>query len=172
MLYDAFCVSTSNFLGQKIVQPINDNLNFALNMLENILGDSALFSIRSRATTSRPFTRVRNMEVEAEKRFQDKIEKLEGDLVKIQQDINDMQRKRQKGEREVLSSQQRELLLQFRKKEAEAKKELKAVRKQLRQDIDDLENRVMAINIALMPLLVIIGGVAMAIFKRGRNVRR
>ncbi|NLF93719.1 MAG: hypothetical protein GX564_07500 [Oligosphaeraceae bacterium] len=172
MLYDAFCVNTSNFLGQKIVQPINDNLNFALNLLENVLGDSALFSIRSRATTSRPFTRVRDMEAEAEKRFQDKIAKLEGDLMKVQQDINELQRKRQKGEREILSSEQRQLLQQFRKKEAEAKKELKEVRKQLRQDIDNLENRIMAINIALMPLLVIIGGITMAVYKHGRNVRQ
>ncbi len=172
MLYDAFCVNVSNFLGQKIVQPINDNLHFALNMLESILGDSALFNIRSRATTSRPFTRVRDMEAEAEKRFQDKIEKLEGELLKVQQDINELQRKREKGEREILSSEQRQLLQQFRKKEAEAKKELKAVRKQLRQDIDNLENRIMALNIALMPLLVIIGGIAMAVYKHGRNVRQ
>jgi ABC-type uncharacterized transport system involved in gliding motility auxiliary subunit len=172
MLYDAFCVNVSNFLGQKIVQPINDNLNFTLNLLENVLGDSALFSIRSRATTSRPFTRVRDMEAEAEKRFQDKIAKLEGELMQVQQDINELQRKRQKGERELLSSEQRQLLQQFRKKEAEAKKELKEVRKQLRQDIDDLENRIMAINIALMPLLVIIGGIVMAVYKHGRNVRQ
>jgi ABC-type uncharacterized transport system involved in gliding motility auxiliary subunit len=172
MLYDAFCVSTTSIFGQKIVQPINDNLNFALNMVENLLGDSALFAIRSRATTSRPFTRVRDLQADAEKRFQDKIARIEADLRKVQQDINDLQRKRQKGERELLSREQRELLKQFRKKEAEAKQELKTVRKQLRQDIDDLENNVMVLNIALMPVLVIIGGIVLAVVKRRRNVRQ
>ncbi len=172
MLYDAFCVSTSNVFGQKIVQPINDNLNFALNMVENLLGDSALFAIRSRATTSRPFTRVRDIQAAAEKRFQDKIVRIEADLQKVQQDITDLQRKRQKGERELLSREQRELLKQFRKKEAEAKQELKAVRKQLRQDIDSLENNVMVMNIALMPGLVVVGGIVLAMIKRRRNVRR
>ena len=172
MLYDAFCVSSTNLFGQKIVQPINDNLNFALNMVENLLGDSALFAIRSRATTSRPFTRVRDLQADAEKRFQDKIARIETDLQKVQQDINDLQRKRQKGERELLSREQRELLKQFRKKEAEAKQELKAVRKQLRQDIDSLENNVMVMNIALMPVLVVVGGIVLAVIKRRRNVRR
>lgn len=172
MLYDAFCVSATNLFGQKIVQPINDNLNFALNMVENLLGDNALFAIRSRATTSRPFTRVRDIQADAEKKFQDKIARIETDLQKVQQDITDLQRKRQKGERELLSREQRELLKQFRKKEAEAKQELKAVRKQLRQDIDNLETRVMMVNIALMPILVVIGGIVLAVIKRRRNVRK
>ncbi|MDY0177032.1 MAG: Gldg family protein [Lentisphaeria bacterium] len=172
MLYDAFSVSSTNIFGQTIVQPINDNLNFTLNMVENLLGDTALFQVRSRATGTRPFTRVRDLQAEAEKRFQDKIARIESDLQKVRQDINDLQRKRQPGERELLSREQRELLGKFRKKEAEAKQELKQVRKQLRQDIDSLENNVMLVNIALMPLLVIVGGIVYAVVKRRRNVRR
>ena len=102
---------------------------------------------------------------------QDKIARIEQSFKKAA-DINDLQRKRQKGERELLSREQRELLKQFRKKEAEAKQELKAVRKQLRQDIDNLENNVIILNIALMPTLVIVGGIVLAVIKRRRNVRR
>ena len=172
MLYDAFSVTSANIFGQTIVQPINDNLNFTLNMVENLLGDTALFQVRSRATATRPFTRVRNLQAAAEKRFQDKIARIESELQQVRQDINDLQRKRQPGERELLSREQRELLGKFRKKEAEAKQELKQVRKQLRQDIDDLENNIMLVNIALMPLLVIVGGIIFAVVKRRRNVRR
>ena len=60
----------------------------------------------------------------------------------------------------------------YLRKEAEAKQELKQLRKQLRQDIDSLENTIMAINIALMPALVVIGGIILAIIKRRRNVRQ
>lgn len=172
MIYDAFSVSTRNFFGQKIIQPINDNLNFALNMVENLLGDTALFAIRSRATAVRPFTKVQDIQTEAEQRFQDKIARLETDLQKVQQDINELQQRRQAGERELLSREQLNLLQQFRRKEAEAKQELKQLRKQLRQDIDSLENTIMAINIALMPALVVIGGIILAIIKRRRNVRQ
>ena len=83
-----------------------------------------------------------------------------------------MQRKRNPGEKELLSSEQREILAKFRRKEAEAKKDLKEVRKQLRQDIDSLENNIMLANIALMPALVIIGGITLAIIKRKRSARQ
>lgn len=172
MLYDPFCVRASNFLGQEIVQPLNDNINLALNMIDNLLGDSALFSIRSRQTAARPFVRVREMEADAEKRFQDKIAKLENDLRKVQMEIQGMQRNREQGERELLSAEQRELLKQYRRKESEAKQELKAVRKQLRRDIDSLQNRLMLANTALMPLLVIAGGLILAFVKSRRNKRQ
>ena len=56
----------------------------------------------------------------------------------------------------------------FRKDENEAKKELKRVRKDLRQDIDSLENKVKWINIAGMPMLVTVFGIGLAVFRGQR----
>ena len=56
-----------------------------------------------------------------------------------------------------------------KKKEAEARKNLKAVRKDMRKEIESLENNVMLVNIGLMPLLVVLGGIALAISKRIRS---
>lgn len=172
ILYDAFCVRQSSIFGQRFTQPINHNLALAQNLVENMAGDSALFAIRSRSGTARPFTRVRAMEIAAAERYQAQINKLETELQDIQREINELQRKRTPGEKDLLSSEQREVLAKFRRKEAEAKKELKEVRKQLRQDIDSLENNIMLANIALMPALVIIGGITLAIIKRKRSVRQ
>ena len=172
ILYDAFCVRQSSIFGQKFAQPLNHNLALAQNLVENMAGDSALFAIRSRGGTARPFTRVRAMEIAAAERYQAQINKLEAEVQDIQREINDLQRKRNPGEKELLSSEQREILAKFRRKEAEAKKDLKEVRKQLRQDIDSLENNIMLANIALMPALVIIGGITLAIIKRKRSARQ
>lgn len=171
LLYDPFCVRRSSIFGQTFVQPINQNLAFAQNMLESLSGDNALFSIRSRGGTSRPFTRVKAMELAANERYREQIAKLETEVQDIQREINDLQRKRQPGERDLLSAEQRQALAKFRKKEAEAKQNLKTVRKQLRQDIDALENNIMLANIALMPTLVIIGGLSLAVVKRRRSKR-
>ncbi len=172
MLYDPFCVRRSSIFGQTFVQPINQNLAFAQNMLESLSGDNALFGIRSRGGTSRPFTRVKAMELAANERYREQIAKLEAEVQDIQREINDLQRKRQPGERDLLSAEQRQALAKFRKKEAEAKQSLKSVRKQLRQDIDALENNIMLANIALMPALVVIGGLTLALVKRGRSKRK
>ena len=106
------------------------------------------------------------MELEANKRFQEQIEKLEKDVQEIQTEINKLQHERKPGDKELLSAEQRELLKSFRKKEVEAKKALQTARKQLRKDVDSLENRVMLVNIGLMPLLVAIGGLAYAFLRR------
>ena len=43
---------------------------------------------------------------------------------------------------------------------------LQTARKQLRKDVDSLENNVMLVNIGLMPLLVAIGGLVYAFLRR------
>ena len=172
MLYDPFCVREMNFLGQKVAQPINDNLNFALNMVDQLSGDDNLLEIRARGTASHPFTVVRDLQAEAEKEFRDRIVKLENDLRDVQQQITELQSKRKPGESELLSSEQRELLKEFRQKEVEARKELKQVRKQLRQKIDSLENTLIFVNMALMPLLVILAGIVVAVVRHRRGARR
>jgi len=166
MLNDPLCVERQQFLGQILVQPINHNLAFAQNLVEYMSGDSVLFGIRSRGGTQRPFTKVRDMELEANKRFEEQIKKLEGEVQEIQREINQLQRERKPGDKELLSAEQRELLKKFRKKEVEAKKELQEVRKQLRKDIDALENNMMLLNIGLMPLLVALAGIIYAMVKR------
>lgn len=172
MLFDSFCIRQGNFLGQTIAQPINDNLNFALNMIDQLSGDENLFEIRARGTASRPFTVVRDLQAAAEKEFQGKIVQLEEELRGVQTQINELQRQRKPGEKELLSSEQRKVLSDFRKKEVEARKELKLVRRQLRAEIDSLENTLIFMNIALMPILVIVAGITVAAVKRRRSAHR
>ena len=90
----------------------------------------------------------------------------EGRSPALHAEINKLQHERKPGDKELLSAEQRELLKSFRKKEVEAKKALQTARKQLRKDVDSLENRVMLVNIGLMPLLVAIGGLAYAFLRR------
>ena len=108
----------------------------------------------------------------AEKEFQGKIVQLEEELRGVQTQINELQRQRKPGEKELLSSEQRKVLSDFRKKEVEARKELKLVRRQLRAEIDSLENTLIFMNIALMPILVIAAGITVAAVKRRRSAHR
>ena len=67
-----------------------------------------------------------------------------------------------------LTPEQQAELEKFRKKEAEAKRELKEVRKNLRKDIDSLENTLKWANIAGMPILVAAFGIVLAVVKNKR----
>jgi len=168
MLYDAFCVRSSNIFGQTVYQPLNHNISLVQNIVENMAGDSSLFAIRSRGVKQRPFTKVKELELASDSQYRDEIKKFEAEVQNFQRELYDMQQKRNPGEKELLSKEQKEAVAKIRKKEAEARKKLKEVRKNMRKDIESLENNVMFLNIALMPFLVVLGGISLAIVKRMR----
>ena len=86
--------------------------------------------------------------------------------------MNELQQKKEKGQRFILSPEQQTELENFRKKEAEAKIKLKDERKRLRRDIDSLEQRLKIYNIAAMPIVVTASGLALAFYKRKRTAAK
>jgi hypothetical protein len=114
------------------------------------------------------------MQAEAEAAYQSKIKELEGSLAETQRKLNELQQTKQAegGQRFILSPEQQKEIENFRKKETEAKQQLKVERKKLRAGIDSLENRVKWLNIAAMPVLVSIAGVGLAMVRRSRRAAR
>jgi ABC-type uncharacterized transport system involved in gliding motility auxiliary subunit len=168
-LYDEFTVRQMQTPFGVLSQPLNANLNLAQNFVEQLTGDNNLISVRSRATLNRPFTRIRAMQAHAQAAYQSKIKELEASLQETQQRVNELQRNKEKGQRFILSPDQQIELEKFKKKEAEAKAELKQVRKNLARDIDSMENRLKWGNIIGMPLVVALSGIGIAVFKRKRT---
>ncbi|MBI3192432.1 MAG: hypothetical protein HYZ36_07185, partial [Pedosphaera parvula] len=171
-LYDQFAVQVQQFFGQRIMIPRNGKLNLVQNLVEQLAGDENLIGVRSRASLNRPFTVVNKMQADAEARYQSKIKKLEDDLAEAQRRLNELQRNKDKNQRFILSPEKQAELANFRKKEAQVSKALKEERKKLRKDIDSLENWLKGVNIAGMPLLVSLTGVALAFFKRKRTAAK
>lgn len=169
MLNDNFCVQIQDFFGQRIVIPRNGNINLCQNFVEQMAGDTALMNTRSRAIVQRQFTRVRDMQVKAEDAYRAKIKSVEDSLQETQRKLNELQRNKEKGQRFVLSPEQQRELENFRKKEAEVKVELKLLRRDLRRDIDAMENVLKLVNIFLMPLIVAFVGICMAIYRYTRT---
>lgn len=174
LLYEQFYARVQDMFGQRIMMPFAANLTFVQNLLEQMGGDKDLIAIRSRATMSRPFTRVREMQAKAELSYESKIKQLEKDLSDAQQKINDLQRaKAGQGESQALiSDEQKKEILQFQKKRAEVNRDLKNVRKNLRRDVDALETSAKWMNILAMPFAVSLAGVVIAVFKRKRTAAK
>ena len=172
LLYDQFAAQVQEIFGQKMVFPRNGNLNLVQNLVEQLAGDSNLISVRSRATMNRPFTLVKKMQAEAEERYRSKIKDLEKGLSDTQTRLNELQKSKEKGQRFILSPEQQAEIQKFQQKQGEAKKELKQVRKNLRREIDSLENRLKWVNIAGMPILVTITGLSLAMIKRKKTAAK
>ncbi|MBI5386593.1 MAG: Gldg family protein [Verrucomicrobia bacterium] len=166
-IFDNFCVQIMPLFN--IAQPINGNLTLLQNLVEQLVGDSNLIGVRSRASAHRPFTVVKKKEAEAQERFQSVIVKLQEELQDTQKQINELQGKKEPGQRFLLSKEQQQKIAEFRKKESDAKKKLKEVRKDLNREIDSLQTSLKWTNIIAMPIVVSIAGLVIAYFHRQRT---
>ncbi len=172
MLYDQYCVRVQSLFGQKLISPFNGNLAFIQNLVEQLAGDSDLIGVRSRAVASRPFVRVKAIQAAAEETYRAKIKQLQQDLDDARQKVSDLQQNKDKSQRFILSKEQQDEINRFQQKESQTRRELKAVRKQLRKDVDALETRIKWTDIAGMPLLVSAAGVTLAMIKRKRTAAK
>ena len=163
---DAAAVSVQQVFGQRIVVPQNGNLAFAQALIEQVAGDPNLITLRTRATAVRPLTVIAGMEARAQQRYLGKIKELEDSLTQTQEKLAALQKQRAPGQTAILSSAQQTELENFRKKAAEIRRSLKDVRKELRAESEALEFWTKVVNIAAMPVLVALAGLAFALTRR------
>jgi ABC-type uncharacterized transport system involved in gliding motility auxiliary subunit len=171
MLNDGAAVDVQEVFGRRIVVPSNGNLAFAQSILEQLASGDDLISLRSRASAFRPLTVVRQMEADAQKQYFGKIQAIETELQKTTEKLQDLQKARGAGAKsaQILTPQQQLEIESFRKKVAETRKDLKDLRKNLRQDAESLVLWTKVVNIALVPLLVALAGLAVALIRRRRQ---
>jgi ABC-type uncharacterized transport system involved in gliding motility auxiliary subunit len=173
MIQDQVAVTQmSNPFGGRVFTPNNGNLALAEGAIEQLSGDSDLIAMRSRATTVRPFTVIREMQAKAEAHYQNTIRQLESSLSDTQRKLNDLQQSKESGQQFILSPEQQQEISNFRNKEVGIKAQLKEERRKLRADIDSLENRLKWLNIAAIPALVAFSGVFLAIGRRKSRAAR
>jgi ABC-type uncharacterized transport system involved in gliding motility auxiliary subunit len=160
------------FPGGRMFVPVNGNLGFAQSSVELLTGSDDLIRVRSRATRNRPFTVVRQLQAEAEQKFQETIRKLETSLQEAQDRLSRLQQGKEEGQHFILTEEQQREIERFRQEEANVKRQLKEVRRELRSEIDALEVRLKWLNIAALPALVIIAGLVFGIMRRRRSRAR
>jgi ABC-type uncharacterized transport system involved in gliding motility auxiliary subunit len=173
MLNDQVCVQVQNFMGYRLVRPMNGNLNLVESLIEQLSGDSDLISLRSRASLNRPFTRLNEMEAKAGREWQEKLKELEAKKSETETKISQLQASKSGAQQQfILSPEQQKELENYQKSVADVNKDLKATRKRLRQDTDSLELWTKVANIGAVPVLVAVTGIVLAVVKRKRTAAK
>ncbi len=170
-LFDPLCVQNVPILFGGMgnaKQPFNDNLALLFNSAEQLTGRNELIAIRTRANSMRPFKVVDELELQAVKQYQQKEENLQKELNETAAEIQKLQNARTDSQSLMLSKEQQEKINAFRDKQQEVSRQLKNVRRDLRQDIERLGVRMKVINILLLPLCVIVVGVVRVSLRRHR----
>ncbi len=173
LLSDQVCVSVQNFMGYRLVRPINGNLNLVQSLVEQLAGDSDLISLRSRASLNRPFTRLKDMQARAGREWEDKLKELEEKKSETERKISELQSAKPGNDQKfILSPEQQKELANYQETVARANKDLKETRKKLRKDTDSLEFWTKVVNIGAMPAVVAGTGVVLALYKRKRTAAK
>jgi ABC-type uncharacterized transport system involved in gliding motility auxiliary subunit len=165
-LFDEYSVKKISFLGQNAAQPLNDNLAFAANSLDFLSGSQDLISIRGKGNSLRPFVVVERMEAKANEKYEQQLTGLEAELNDVQARLSELQGKKSEGGRLVATPDVTKAIDDFQKQQAKLRGERREIRRALREDIDALGHRLLAINVLATPLLVCAFGVW---FQRSRR---
>ena len=167
-LADNFCVQVANTIFGKVVQPINDNLVLFQNLIEQYAGREELIGVRSRGPSDRPFKVVKELEAKAMAKWQKKQQELEAALQETQQRLMALQKQKSGNERMILSREQQDEIVAFRKTQADTRRQLKNVRKELTADIDTLGTTLKCVNILAVPLLLVLFGLFRGLKRRAK----
>ena len=173
MLADGAAVEIQTIFGQRVVVPSNGNLAFAQGLLEQGSAGDDLSTLRSRTSIFRPLTVVREMETEAQKQYFGKIKAMEDDMQQTTEKMQKLQKPSGDAKSaQILTAEQQGELDRFKKRILQTRRELKDLRKDLRQDAEALQFWTKVVNIAAVPVLVTLFGIGLALRTRRRAVRR
>ena len=168
-LADECCVRILRTPFGQIAQPLNDNLPLFSNVIEQFAGREELIGLRSRGASDRPFEVVDKLEAEAMRQWQQREAEFQEELNNTIQTIANMKSEKVGNGRIILSKEQQDKLAELKKTEAETRRKLKDVRKELTAGIISLGTRLKWINIALMPMLVVLFGLTRWFVRRKRG---
>ena len=168
MLADNLWVQVQNFFGQQLANAFASNGAFVVNALENLSGSSDLIGVRSRASFTRPFTKVEALRVDAEARFRETEERLQRELDDTERRLVELQSAREDSGNILLTEEQQAEIDRFINQRASIRKELRAVQRGLDADIERLGTVLKVINIGLVPVLLTVFVLA-AVWRRNRR---
>ncbi|HWA90650.1 MAG TPA: Gldg family protein [Rhizomicrobium sp.] len=167
---DRFWVRIQTVLGKKLAAPFADNGAFILNAVENLSGSDDMISLRTREAGQRPFTVVRDIQAKAQAQYQEQQQRLQQHVNETQQKLHELQEGGEAQAGQVgLSPAQEAEIERFRRDLAATRTQLREVQRNLRKDIDSLGAWLAFVNIALVPILIVIFAVAVAMLRRRRS---
>jgi ABC-type uncharacterized transport system involved in gliding motility auxiliary subunit len=172
LLSDRMWVQKQPFFGQDIVTAFADNGSLVVNAVDNMLGNRDLISIRTRASSGRPFQRVDEIRVAAERSYRATEERLQLELEETERKLTELQAAKGEGELMVISEEQQAEIQRFMDRKLEIRRDLRQVQHDLQRDIDSLGTRLKLVNIALIPALVMVAALIYALRRRRKQDRQ
>ena len=130
------------------------NGDLTINAIDNLTGSSDLISIRGRETSTRPFTKVQEISLEAEQKFRSTEEVLKAKLSETEKKLVELEQQRDDNSELMLTPEQEAEIEKFQQEKFKVRKDLRQVRHNLDRDIEKLGSKLKFINIGLVPIII------------------
>jgi len=170
MLSDFLWVHEQNFFGQRMTQAWASNGDLVQNALDNLSGSADLISVRGRASFTRPFERVERLRRAADDRFRAKEQELERQLRETEEKLTGLQSKGGAASAELLlTPAQEQEIDHFQTEKLRIRKQLRAVRAGLDEDIKRLGTTLKILNIIVVPGICAVLALLIAAWRRRRR---
>ncbi len=170
--YDRFAYNVQNFGGMQMATPSNGNAAFLMNLLDQATGSKYLIGSRSRAATRRPFTVIQEMEAEFDAKVGSKIAEFQAKQQEAQDKLMELQAQKAQGSELFLSPEQEAEINKLRQQQVEYSRLVRNQEKDLRRQKDKLAGKITLLNVAAMPALVILIGLALFLKRRSSTRAR
>ena len=170
--FDRFAYNVQTFGGMQMATPSNGNAAFLMNLLDQATGSKYLIGSRSRAATRRPFTVIQEMEAEFEKNVGGKIAEFQTKQEEAQTRLQELQAQKSQGSELFLSPEQEAEIRKLREQQVEYSRLVRNQEKDLRRQKDKLSGNITLLNVAAMPVLVILAGLGLFLKRRSSTRAR
>lgn len=168
-LDDRWWVQLQNFGGTRLAFKRASNGDLVVNLIDYLQGSTDLISLRSRGGSSYPFTRVEDLQRQAEQAFRAEEQRLIEELQRAEQRLADLQSKREGEGAQLLSAEELAEIDRWREEQITTRKRLREVRRNLKKDIEGLGTRLKWLNIGLVPALVLLFALGMGAWRANRK---
>lgn len=166
MIHDQFAFKNT-FIGPAVA---NDNSSLFLNSVEALAGDVDLMSVRSKGKINRSFDVINQIEFEAEKRTRDKVSEINANIARFQNELNQLGRNANEGNIAILQNEGLRKKKELAKKIAVLKRELRAVKREGREKVEEIGKFFQYLNTLLVPFLIAVSGFIYQ-YKRSQQTR-
>jgi ABC-type uncharacterized transport system involved in gliding motility auxiliary subunit len=170
--YDRFAYNVQNFGGMQMATPMNGNASLLFNLLDQAVGSKYLIGSRSRAATRKPFTVIKEMEAEFEKKVGGKIEEFEQKQSEAITKLQELQAQRGESSSPFGTPEQKAEIAKLQEQQVIYSRLIREQQKELRREKDKLGGKITLLNVAAMPALVILVGLGLFLKRRSSTRAR
>lgn len=171
-LYDGMAYQFQRFGNSGFMQTVSGNGPFVLNIIDQAVGSKYLIGARARTPVYRNFTVLKDKEAELEKVAGERIKEFEAKAAEAAQEMQKIRSQLTQNNSAQLTPEYQAQIAEYRKAEIDARKAIRKEQKSYQSEIDALKAGVFWKSILIVPLIVIIIGLAVFFWRRAQTNAR